>query len=126
MAWLTEAEYLYWCDIYTGKYAEMERPEWLSRPTVRKAVQRPKPLRRPTRRRAFDLDVSVPDLTAGIAAAAHRLTTESRRQLQQTVDECRGAVERAVARATRIHRFQLEEVERLARRSGRRAGAASR
>lgn len=113
MAWLTEAEYRYWHDIYTGKYANMERPEWLSRPTVIRAVQKPKPVRQ---HNPFgSLTFEMPDLTAGITADFRRLATEPQRQVQQ-----------AAERLARIGRFQLGVRPRPAKRSGRRVGAASR
>ena len=102
MAWLTEAEFLYLCD--TGNV---------------RVVQKPEPVRSTSRRREprpFDgLTFEVPDFTAGINASLRRFATEPQRQVQQ-----------AAERLARIGRFQLGGHSRPAKRSDRRAGAASR
>ena len=41
--WLTAEWMDYWLDVGSGEYATGERPEWLSRPTVIRAIQKPDP-----------------------------------------------------------------------------------
>ena len=63
MAWLPEAEYLYWCDICTAKYADGEKP-------VRMASRR---------RETLDplMAVGLSALTIGIRTTAPKSTPSS-------------------------------------------------
>ena len=100
-----EAEWMrYWLDIHEGKYASTKKSE-----RVRKTSRRRDP-------GPFDgLTIEMPDFAADITADFRRLATESQRQVQQ-----------AAERLARIDRFQLGGRSRPAKRSGRRAAAASR